>query len=102
MTSTDYGTVGAQEEETTEPHLVSAPHRAVYYLSVVLLSLAAIVLIGFGIFHYLEVEIPHRGGMPPPVAMVDQMQRCRMCTFKECVADQCPRLSTNCTFSPND
>ena len=89
-----YGAVPPSEESVERS---ATPHRSVFYLTVVLVSLAVVVMAGVSIFRVLEVTPPPtvQGGLPPPVVM--EQGRCRMCTFKECMADHCPRIRTNCT-----
>jgi hypothetical protein len=89
-----YGAVPPSEESVERS---ATPHRSVFYLTVVLVSLAVVVVAGVSIFRVLEVTPPPavQGGLPPPVTM--EQGRCRMCTFKECMADHCPRIRTNCT-----
>jgi len=90
-----YGAVPPSEESVERSATL---HRSVFYLTVVLVSLAVVgVMVGVSIFRVLEVTPTPavQGGLPPPVAM--EQGRCRMCTFKECMADHCPRIRTNCT-----
>jgi hypothetical protein len=75
-----------------------------YYVMILFTSLLALFLISRVVFLILKVNGVHSHNFPadaidtnPVDPDPEGQKRCRLCNFKECEANYCPRMQTNCT-----